>query len=44
MYIKEQRYRRDFVFLCRPVHGVTIKKNITKWEGHYYLKSHSSND
>ena len=26
-YIKEQMYRRYFVFLCRPVHGVIIKKH-----------------
>ena len=38
MYIKEQ------IFLSRQVHGVIIKKIITKWEGHYYLKSHSSSD
>ena len=28
MYIKEQMYRRYFVFLCRQVHGVIIKKSL----------------
>ena len=28
MYIKEQMYPSDFVFLCRPVHGVIIKKTL----------------
>ena len=28
MYIKEQMYRGDFIFLCRPVHGVIIKKTL----------------